>query len=192
MKHYILVGIGLASLFFCSCSTYQFTARQTNIQRQDFSTTPTVVDVRADYSKRIEVVSGWHSKKEDAINECRYIAIVGKNIDVVVDPIVKVQYRPAKSFRRYQATLIGYAGYYVNPRTIYEDMEQLQNFSREDIEKYLLLHDPSILRYLNAKSDVINIYHENGSAIQPTQAPTPEVEKNSTAKPKEKTKVKRK
>ena len=193
MKHNIFLAIGISTMLLVSCTTYQYSARQTSIERQDFSTTPTIVDVRADYSKRIEVVSNWHPKKEDAINECRYMAITDKKIDVVVDPIIKIQYRAWKSFSKYKVTLIGFAGYYVNPRTIYEDMELLQKFTCEDIEKYLLLHDSSILKYMNAKSDVINIYHENSSAVQPAPAPqTAEQEQTAAAKQKDKNKAKRK
>jgi len=162
MKKLFSTGIVLISLLLSSCTTYQYSARQTNIERPDITAMPTVVDVTADYSKRVEVVSNWHSSKEDAINECQYIAIVSKKIDVVVDPIMKIQYRKWKIRNKYQVTLTGFSGYYSNQRTVYEDIQQMKQFSREDIEKYLILHNPSVLKYMNASSDVINIYHENG------------------------------
>ena len=162
MKKIFFAGIIFISLLLSSCTTYQYSARQANIERQDITTMPTVVDVTADYTKRVEVVSNWHRTKEDAINECKYIAIVSKKIDVVVDPILKIQFRKWKIWNRYQVTLTGFSGYYTNQRTIYEDIQQLKQFSREDIEKYLILHNPSVLQYMNATSDVINIYHENG------------------------------
>ena len=30
---------------------------------------------------------------------------------------------------------------------------------REDIEKYLILHNPEVLKYINTQGDVVNIYH---------------------------------
>ena len=84
----------------------------------------------------------------------KYNTIVNNNIDVLVDPIYKIEYK----FGQYKASLTGYAGYYVNSRTIYEDMEQLRLYSHDDIEKYLILHQPEVLKYMNSKGDVVNIY----------------------------------
>lgn len=174
MKKINIIGIGLVTMLLASCSTYQYTARQTDVQRQDITALPSVVDINPNYSKRIEVVSNWHRSKEDALNECRYIAIISNKIDVVVDPIFKIQYRPWKSRKRYQATLTGFAGYYTNQRTIYEDIEQFKKFTREEIENYLIFHNPSTLQYINATSDVINIYHENGVKGKPAPQPSEE------------------
>lgn len=187
----------LTAVLLASCTTYQYTARQTNVQRQDITTMPTVVDIRTDYTKRVNTVSNWHPKKEDAINEARYIAVITNNIDVIVDPVFKIQYRPYKAFRKYQVTLTGYAGYYTNPRTVYEDMTQLKNYSREDIENYLLFHNPTVLQYLHATADVVNIYHENGHQPQPSaskedqQTPQP-ASTQTSSKTQDKTKQKRK
>ena len=93
------------------------------------------------------------------MNECRYLAITNNKIDVVVDPIFKVEYRYSKIKNRYKASLTGFAGYYVNPRLFFEDIDAVKKFSREEIENYLLLHNPEILKYLNAQDEVINIYH---------------------------------
>ena len=55
MKTIIKSSLMAVVLVLSSCSTYQYTARQTNINRQDINMAPTVVDVKPDYSKRIEV-----------------------------------------------------------------------------------------------------------------------------------------
>lgn len=157
-------------LVLSSCSTYQYTARQTNVNRQDINMAPTVVDVKPDYSKRIEVTSGWCDTKEEAMNECKYEAITSQKIDVVVDPIYKLECKRGKLRRNFKATLTGFAGYYTNSRSMYEDMDQLKKFSREEIENYLILHNPEILKYLNAPGDVVNIYH---GGQQPARPPRP-------------------
>ena len=126
--------------------------------------------VKPDYSKRIEVTSGWCDTKEEAMNECKYVAITSQKIDVVVDPIYKLEMKKGKLRKNFKATLTGFAGYYTNSRTMYEDIEQLKKFSREEIENYLIMHNPEVLKYLNAQGDVVNIYH---GGQQPSRPPRP-------------------
>lgn len=147
------------AIVLSSCSTYQYTARQTDIDKQNIIMTPTVVDVRVDYTKRVNVTSKFCKTQAEALQEARYLAIVEGKIDVVVDPIVKVE----KRARRYQVTLTGFAGYYENSRSFYEDVKQLRGVTREEIENYLILHRPEVLQYMNAKGEVININHNGGN-----------------------------
>jgi hypothetical protein len=179
MKKILLGSFSVVALLLSSCSSYQYTARQTNVVRQNITMSPTIVDVKPDYAKRVEVTSSWCKTKEEALNECKFNAITTHNIDVVVDPIFKVEYNKSQLSRPYKATLVGFAGYYVNSRTLYEDMERLKAFSREDIEKYLILHQPEVLKYMNAQGDVVNIYH-NENSTDKTVEPTPVVQEEPT------------
>jgi len=161
MKKALLLSVCAAALVLTSCSTYQYTARQTDINRQEIQASPTLVDIKPDFSKRVDVTSGWHKSKEDAMAECRFMAITGGKIDLVVDPIYRIEFRPTKMRKKYKATLVGFGGYYTNGRTLFEDIEAVKDFSLEDIEKYLILNNPDVLKYLNAKGEVVNIYHNN-------------------------------
>ena len=143
-------------LALTGCSTYQYSARQTSIVRHDIQATPTVADVHADYNRRIETSSQWHKNREDAMNECRYLALTQNKIGVVVDPIFKIEYRPLK-LRPFKASMTGFAGYFVNPRTFTEDMEATKKYTREEIENYLILKNPEVLKYINAGDEVVNI-----------------------------------
>lgn len=172
MKKILLNCILTIALMLSSCSTYQYTSRQTNVQREDITMSPTIVDVRSDYTKRVEVTSSWCKTKEIAINECRYNAIVNNKIDIVVDPIIKIEFNKARLSKKYRATLIGFAGYYTNSRTLFEDIERLKNFSREDIEKYLILQNPEVLKYMNKEGDIVNIYHTENEALEKVSTPT--------------------
>ena len=188
MKKLSIINFCAVVLALTSCTSYQYTARQTQIVRQDIQTTPTVVDVRPDYNKRITVTSGWNSSKEDAMNECRYLAITENNIDIVVDPIFKIEYISNKR-NGYRATLTGFAGYYMNPRSFFEDIEATKKYTREDIEKYLLLHNPEIIRYLNDKEGVVNIYHTESHSSEnkpepPALNPAPKKDTKQPAKRK--------
>lgn len=153
MKHNIITIIVLI-IALSSCNTYQYTSRRVDVEKQNIAVSPTIVDVKVDYNKRVNETSKRCKTKQEAMEEARYLAITNNKIDVVVDPIVKVEYR----LYRYQVTLTGFAGYYVNSRSLYDDIREIKDISKEDIEKYLILHRPEILQYMNEKGDVINSY----------------------------------
>lgn len=179
----IFAAVVIAALALSSCTTYSYTTRSTAIQRQDLQGTAMVVDVRPDFSKRIVTESKRCKTPQEAREEARYLAVTENKCDVIVDPVYKVEKRIGK----YKAYLTGFAGFYQNARTFIEDIQLLQNISREDIDKYLLLKDPSILGLMNpsSHSDVINIFEgkaPNGEhhcckaekpAPAPAQAPEP-------------------
>lgn len=171
MKKIFFSTLCALTLAFTGCTTYQYGARQANINRHDIEATPTVVDVKPDFSKRIEVTSSWQKTKEDAMAECQYMAITNYKVDIVVDPIYRLEVRR----RKCKATLVGFGGYYINPRTQYEDIQAIQRYSRDDIEKYLILHHTEVLKYMNAKGEVVNIYH-NDHNCAPKPMPKPEEE----------------
>ena len=154
--------VALCALALTSCTIYQYTGRDTAIQRQNIQATPTIVDVRADFNKRVSATSGWHRTQAEALAECNYLAITDNNIDIVVDPIYQIECRPHKMRNKYKASLTGFGGFYVNSRTPMEDMNQIKNFTREEIENWLLLHGTEILPYLYQPQyhdgDAINIY----------------------------------
>lgn len=177
-----------------SCTMYQYTGRQASINRSDIQATPTLVDVQPDFSKRVTATSDWLPTKEDAMAQCRFLAITENKVDIVVDPIYQIQFRSTSFRKKYKVTMSGFAGYYTNARTIGEDMKQASQFTREQIENYMLIHTPEvIIDYLyenkncNEQGDVINIFHENkprcckpapdkaapAPAPQPKAAPAP-------------------
>jgi hypothetical protein len=164
MKKLFFIILCVSGMVLSGCSTYQYqyeySSREARVARPDIHATPTVVDVRADYSKRIEVVSEWHQTREEAMDECRYLAITRHNVDIVVDPIFKIENRIG-NINGYKATLTGFGGYYTNPRTMFEDIEALKKFSKEDLEKYMIMHNPAVLQYLNPHTKGASI-HTNG------------------------------
>lgn len=182
MKKILLGSIVAVILLLSSCSTYQYTARQTNVERQNITMSPTIVDVKPDYTKRVEVTSGWCRTQDEALNECKYNAITTNKIDVVVDPIFKVARNNGRPSKPYKATLTGFAGYYINSRTLYEDIAKLKEFTREDIEKYLILHQPEVLQYMNAQGDVVNVYHNENTGKQEVE-PAPIVKEEPKTTP---------
>ena len=89
------------------------------------------------------------------MQEAKYLAIVNNNIDFLVDLVYKVEKKGSK----FRVTVTGFAGYYKNSRTLYEDIKLMGDVDKEDVEKYLMLHNPETIKYINQKGEVVNIYH---------------------------------
>ena len=172
----LFVATSLVALM-CSCSSYTYTSRSTRINTADLNSTAMLVDVRPDFSHRIVTVSERQKTVDLALAQAKYMAVVDNKCDVIVDPVYKAE----KRGNRYVVSLTGFAGFYENPRTMYEDINLLKNVSREDVEKFLMLKDPNILGLLNpassSSSEVINIYGDNNSKClcpnEQTKAVTP-------------------
>ena len=148
----IITAIALC-LGFTSCKSVYYQSRGVAIQNQDIVSTPTVVDIQVDLTKRItysdtHYVSYPSSSREQteqlALNAARYNCIITNNIDVLVDPVYKISFK--KGFTKAKVELTGYAGYYQNPRTLYEDINSVQKFSMDDIKKYILFNNPTLLQ----------------------------------------------
>ena len=144
-----------AAVCLCSCSTYKYSAREVFVDRQNIITAPTVVDVDVDYTKRITETSRKCKTQSEAMQEAKYKAITGNDIDILVDMVYKVEKKGGK----YSVTVTGFAGYYKNSRTLYEDIELMSKIRKEDVEKYLILHNPETIKYIYRKGEVVNIYH---------------------------------
>lgn len=181
MKKVILL-LSVVALSLSSCSTYYaYTSRKVEIIKQDITATPTIVDVKADYGKRIEATSSRSKSLEQAKQEAKYLAITQNNCDIIVDPIYKIEYEG----KRYRVTLSGFAGFFVNQRTFYEDIQLLHNIDKEDLEKYLILHNPEVLEYLNKDTEVtggetINIYHNDPKSSEAHSHTTANASNEST------------
>lgn len=149
MKKYYLIVL-LIGIAMSSCTTYQYTARQTNVQRRTINTHEQMAGIDVDYTKQVTATSDFQLTRQDAINEAEYTCLQQSKIDVIVDPIVKVEYNPFKIKMRYRATIIGYAGMYKEEPT---RLEKSKEYTLEEIEKYKLLTDPTFPQY----------YYNNGT-----------------------------
>lgn len=155
MKHIQILVVAVLAMIATGCTTYSYTSRSVSIaQSMDVQPTTTLVDVRPDFNKRINVSSSWCKSTQEAMGEVKYKAINENNIDIVVDPIYKITTKG----RKCMVTLTGFAGYYVNPRTMMQDIQQLNDVEKADIEKFLILkQDPQIIKYLYESKEDNNI-----------------------------------
>jgi hypothetical protein len=110
------------ALLLSSCSTYNFSHRSVSIDKNNLIATPVVVDLNVVDGKKIIATSDKKKSAEIAKDQAYYKAIVENGIDVVIDPVYKLTYKPTFLFfrKRYTAEVSGLAGKYDNSRNIYE------------------------------------------------------------------------
>ena len=158
--------------FLTSCTVYQYTGRQTDIRNRGIDGTEQRAGIKVDYSKRVTATSNYQITRSDAINEAEFLCIQNEKIDVVVDPIIKIEYNPLKLKKQYKATIMGYAGMYEErPKLLDESMM----YTIDDIEKFKLMYDPSFLDYYYRQpqpqgGDTYNYYIKSGVNGVPAKA----------------------
>ena len=103
-----------------------------------------MANIDVDYTKQVTATSEYQLTRQEAIQEAEFLCIQHFKIDVVVDPIVKVEYNPFKLKKRYKATVVGFAGMYKEAPT---KLDKSKEYTLEEIEKYKLLTDPTFPQY---------------------------------------------
>ena len=181
MKRILLFSLVLLSMFLASCTTYQFTARQTEINRRQMDTKNQRAAVQIDYNHKVTATSNYQITRKDAIAEAEFMCIQNENIDVVVDPIYKIEFNPFKFKKNYRATIIGFVGKYEQKENL---LDESKKYTIEDIEKFKLLYDPDFLPYyyqqpVPAGGDVYNYYIKSGAGVAPAPVKSPAVSKTA-------------
>ena len=176
MKRISIFSFLLLSMFLASCTTYQYTARQTEIHNRSMDTKVQRAAIKVDFDRQVTATSNYQITRKDAIAEAEFMCIRDEKIDVVVDPIYKIEFNPFKAKKNYRATIIGFAGSYEEKENL---LDESKKYTVEDIEKFKLLYDPSFLPYfyqqpLPAGGDVYNYYIKSGvpgASVAPAKAP---------------------
>lgn len=138
----------LLALVLTGCSTYQYSARTVGVNRQNVHTKEIAVEVIPDYSCKVTGSSDYQATKNDAIAEAEYRCIMENQIDVVVDPIIKVERDGLQVKKKYRATIIGFAGKY---KVTEAGVDAVKEYKKDEIEKYKLLTDPEFAKYYYGK-----------------------------------------
>lgn len=149
----IVVIAVFAVMAFSSCKTVSYQARGINIDKQTVESTPTIVDVRVDMSKRVfyhdedfvkyPQSKGQSQTEELALNAAKYACITRNNIDILVDPVYKITF---KGNKKAKIEITGLAGYYENARTLFQDIKSLEKFSMDDVKKYIIFNNPNLIK----------------------------------------------
>ena len=163
MKRFILPLLMAAAL--TSCSTFQYSSRSVDVNNRSIGTKETAAEVVVDYGRTVTATSDFQLTKNEAIREAEYLCIQNSKVDVVVDPVFKIEYSPFELKRKYRATVTGFAGMY---KSVPAGVDAVKKYDMEDIEKYKLLTDPSFPQhyYNNGTGDNYYINSSNGQMVK--------------------------
>ena len=154
-KLLIAVVLGCIAIVQMGCTSYWYTSRSTKVNRIDINSSEQVADITVNYQKTVTAVSDFQKVQSAAKNQAVYQCIMDNDIDVLVDPIFQVEKRGLSGYR---ATVYGFAGYYKVGKDELEKMVE-KRYSKEDVEKYLLLTDPTFYQYYYKTEGNGNVYN---------------------------------
>ena len=170
------LALGAIVLVQSGCTSYSYTSRSTRVNQNDIYASEHVADVTVDYKKKITATSDFQKFPNQAKQQAIYQCIMDNGVDVIVDPIFKIENRPITGYR---ATVTGFAGYIKTGKKEIDRMIE-SGYSREDIEKYLLLIDPSFYQYYYQNGGQGNVYNIKCTTAAPAKVTLPVV--NTKAK----------
>lgn len=165
----------LTVILSVSCESISYMSRSVDISRDDASQVPLNAELKVNLDKKVNGVSDMQDSKKDALANAYYNCIQANNIDVVVDPIIKItkysvftsskikESNNAKWWKpQFKAEISGYGGKYVKIETSADQINQFANIDMNTIVKYQLVTNPDFYRsyYSNQKSNVINVYND--------------------------------
>lgn len=132
-----------ATLFFNSCTTSLYNASNAiNYENETVRISPTVVDVQVDFSNKITFEKKFTFMKKETVDiaalkqETLFDCVQKNDCDMIAYPM----YQITKGLGSIKVKIVGFKGTFKNPRTIYEDIENVKNINKDDIEKYSILH----------------------------------------------------
>lgn len=131
-------------LTMSSCSTFQYTARQVDVNGRNLSSKQQAAGLQIDFNRQVTATSEYQVSKKDAMKEAEFKCLQENKIDVIVDPVFKFEYNPLHFKTRWKATVVGYAARYEEKPA---GVDATKPYTREEIENYRLLTDPTFPMY---------------------------------------------
>lgn len=147
-------------LTMSSCSTFQYTARQVDIDGRNLSSKQQAAGLQIDFSRQVTATSEYQVSKRDAMKEAEFKCLQENKIDVIVDPVFKFEYNPLHFKTRWKATVVGYAAKYEEKPA---GVDATKPYTREEIENYRLLTDPTFPMYFYNHGTGDNYYFNSVS-----------------------------
>ena len=164
------------------CSSYSYTSRSTSVNQHAISSTQATADIEINYSQKVTASSDFQKFPSQAKQEAIYRCIMNSGIDVLIDPIFQIENR---SVTGYRATVTGFAGHYKAGKNEMDEMIE-KNYSKEDIEKFLLLTDPNFYQYYYQKESGNGNVYNIKCTTQNAKSSSSILPVNNMAKPKAK------
>jgi hypothetical protein len=138
----LLVLMVVGALAVTSCSTYKHSYRLSTVPQSTIGVTPTIVDIVADFDRQ---VTGSSDKKTSSIQDAKdnayYNAITGNKIDVLVDPIYRIQVRKGVFRTTARAEVTGFAGSFENSRSLLEDQQNQYDVKLAALKKLISIKE---------------------------------------------------
>ena len=183
MKQSHFLSLLLLGAALCSCTTYQYSARQTDVRQRPIDAKEQMASIDVNYAKQVTATSDYQLTKKDAIAEAEFRCIENAKVDVVVDPIFRIEYNPFKFKKRFKATIVGYAGMYKKEDNRLDDSKK---YTLEEIEKFKLLYDAEFPKYYYQKGEEGDRYFFNSGAskLEKDSKPAPSIMLKSLKSPR--------
>lgn len=179
----LLLALLLLVLVAASCKSVSYLSRGIDIHLKDANQSSLSAELKVDLNKKVTATSDMQDSKNEAIVHAYYKCITTNDIDVVVDPIVKItRYSTftssyikgaenAKWWKpQFKAEINGYGGKYVKIETDVEQAKKFDNVDMNSVIKYKIISDPEFYKsYYNKKSNNIFL---NTNTVEPAK-PSP-------------------
>ncbi len=138
---------------------------------------PENAELKVNLDQKVSGVSDMQDTKKAAMQSAYYNCITQNNIDVVVDPIVKLTKYSTFTSRsvkntenakwwipQYKAEILGYGGTYVKFEKDADQVKKYDNINMESIVKYKLITDPTFHKsyYNNQKNNNNTVNFNSG------------------------------
>ena len=172
----LLLTFLLIMLAAASCKTVSYVSCGIDVKLKDAKQEALNAELKVDLTQKVTATSDMQDSKKDAIINAYYKCITSNNIDVVVDPIVKItkysiftsasvkEADNAKWWKpQFKAEINGYSGKYTKIETDEEQVKKFDNIDMNSVIKYKLITDPEFHKsyYNNQKSN--NVFINNST-----------------------------
>lgn len=157
-----IISVGVLVLV-TSCTYYSHDARVVYIPERDLQVTPTVVDLKVDFSKKISATSDPCETAKLAKDDALHKAIIQSDAAVLVDPIFEITQRG----NVHVAKVTAFWGTYAHPRSAREEIASLGVFDLKTIRRFHNIYGSG--PYVPPKAGTVP------PKVRPTNPPPPTV-----------------
>ena len=153
-----------------SCKSVSYMSRSIDIERENARQETLGAELKVDLNNKVTAASDMQDTKKDAVIHAYYNCISNNNIDVVVDPIVKITrfsvFATAASKKaanakwwkvQYHAEINGYGGKYVKLETDLDKIKKFDNIDMNSVVKFKLMTDPDFYKSYYNKQKTNNV-----------------------------------
>lgn len=176
----LLFTLLLIVIFAVSCKSVSYVPRSIDIVREDAKQGALNAELKVDLNQKVSGTSDMQESKKSALISAYHNCITNNNIDVVVDPIIKLTKYSVFTSRslknndenskwwvtQFKAEITGYAGKYVKIESDNEEVKKFDNIDMNSVIKYKMITDPDFHKsyYNNQKSNNVIINSNSSSS----------------------------